>query len=62
MFGKKEFANLFTRFFFNATPSNNVDRVERKTEYPYGGSDYAVSSDERGKVTIRREDIVEGGI
>ena len=37
-------------------------RIERKTEYPYGGSDYAVSTDERGKVTIWREDIVEGGI
>ena len=28
------------------------------TYYPYGGSDYAVSTDERGKVTIRRIDIL----
>ena len=28
------------------------------TSYPYGGSDYAVSADERGKVTIRRIDIL----
>ena len=28
------------------------------TSYPYGGSDYAVSTDERGKVTIRRIDIL----
>ena len=28
------------------------------TVYPYGGSDYAVSTDERGKVSIRRIDIL----
>ena len=28
------------------------------TSYPYGGSDYAVSADERGKETIRRIDIL----
>ena len=28
------------------------------TSYPYGGGDYAVSADERGKVTIRRIDIL----
>ena len=28
------------------------------TTYPYGGDDYAVSTDERGRVTIRRVDIL----
>ena len=28
------------------------------TTYPYGGSDYSVSTDERGRVTIRRTDIL----
>ncbi len=28
------------------------------SSYPYGGSDYAVSTDERGKVSIRRIDIL----
>ena len=37
---------------------NRVERVERKTEYPYGGSDYAVTTDERGKVTVTRKDII----
>ena len=36
----------------------HVERVERKTEYPYGGSDYAVTTDERGKVTVTRKDII----
>ena len=30
------------------------------TAYPYGGSDYAVRTDERGKVTISRTDILPG--
>ena len=37
---------------------NRVEHVERKTEYPYGGSDYAVTTDERGKVTVTRKDII----
>ena len=32
------------------------------TSYPYGGSDYAVSTDERGRVTIRRIDILSNCI
>ena len=29
------------------------------SSYPYGGSDYSIHTDERGKVTIRRSDILD---
>ncbi|MBR3922426.1 MAG: hypothetical protein IKJ45_04895, partial [Kiritimatiellae bacterium] len=32
------------------------------TEYPYGGDDYAVHTDERGKVTVSRTDILPDSI
>ena len=33
-----------------------------KTEYPYGGSDYSIRTDERGKVTISQTDILGDAI
>ena len=59
-----------TVVYVGSTPSEAIEKSasngkvysSAKTEYPYGGSDYAVSTDERGKVTISREDIVDGGI
>ena len=41
-----------------AAASNGKAYTTVTTSYPYGGSDYAVSTDERGRVTIRRIDII----
>ena len=54
-----------TVVYVGSTPSEAIEKSASngkrysatKTEYPYGGSDYAVSTDERGKVTISRTDI-----
>ena len=39
-------------------PSQSSYTSRQTTSYPYGGSDYAVSTDERGRVSIRRIDIL----
>ena len=36
--------------------------AQTTTAYPYGGSDYSVATDERGKVAITRRDILPGCI
>ena len=55
-----------TVVFVGTTPGEAVEASastgkaysSTSTEYPYGGNDYAVRNDERGKVTISRTDIL----